>query len=189
MGSSRWLDGMNRFRSWYYWRPYMYLLDKMWSSCDYYLMICDHTFHQNVLMNCYLYRLSTYIRFFLSTNYNNCPILCKYEPWVLLYANIIFKIFFTGTDTYGVYIYWIGIIFTCNNSISAELFKYDDQWKSTHTFKTTWFIGALFLVYHSGRFYGRFTTINRWGCKTNISVSMSARVMIIHCISRCFISF
>jgi hypothetical protein len=33
--------------------------------------ICDHSFHLSLLINCYLYRLSTHIIFFLSTNYNN----------------------------------------------------------------------------------------------------------------------
>jgi hypothetical protein len=33
-------------------------------------MICNHSFHQNILMNYYLYRLSIHIISFLSTDYN-----------------------------------------------------------------------------------------------------------------------
>jgi hypothetical protein len=39
----------------------------------------DHSFHQNVLMNCYLYRFSTHIIFFLSTNYNKYRIRISLE--------------------------------------------------------------------------------------------------------------
>jgi hypothetical protein len=59
-------------------------LIRYYCTCDYLLMICDHSFHQNLLMNCHLYGLSTYIIFFLSTCCNNNLISMSLENFCTL---------------------------------------------------------------------------------------------------------